>query len=362
MTTPLILKGDKRDSSRQFQDRLRELKTTYNMQAFMNEDIDAEEPYSGQEATKFKQEQNVGNMLLELVRLADPTSDLRSKVRNIEISLAFSTQVQKMRKIIHLYEEETAPNPEKNSHLKAERSALTFKSHGIIELQRDVDKMLNKISTIEEEMEDGFKWNTTHKIEKIMNLLHDVKELNNFFEGTKTYDSATTYDQFKTGLLQACSGIADRERNQRPQIMSANSTQGTVDEPTANSTETAEADLFKQFKEWSNTSRNSRSRDRNYERERPRDRSYSKDRGNSRDGRGYSRDRRGNSRDGGRGRGRNWRRDSRSRSRERYGNHGRHARFDRSESEARNRDWRTPPRSAMRTLSQLKSPYHQGSR
>jgi hypothetical protein len=24
-----------------------------------------------------------------------------------------------------------------------------------------------------------------------MNLLHDVKELNNFFEGTKTYDSAT---------------------------------------------------------------------------------------------------------------------------------------------------------------------------
>ena len=49
MTTPLILKGDKRDSSRQFQDRLRELKTTYNMQAFMNEDIDAEEPYSGQD-------------------------------------------------------------------------------------------------------------------------------------------------------------------------------------------------------------------------------------------------------------------------------------------------------------------------
>ncbi len=51
MTTPLILKGDKRDSSRQFQDRLRELKTTYHKQAFMNEDIDAEEPYSGQEAS-----------------------------------------------------------------------------------------------------------------------------------------------------------------------------------------------------------------------------------------------------------------------------------------------------------------------
>jgi len=233
MTTPLVLKGDKRDSSRQFQDRLRELKTTYNMQAFMNEDIDAEEPYSGQEATKFKQEQMVGNMLLELVKLADPTSDLRSKVRNIEISPAFTTQVQKMRKIIHLYEEETAPNPEKNSHFKAERSALTYKSHGIIELQRDVEKMLNQILTIEEEMEEGFKWKTTHKIEKIMNLLHDVKELNNFFEGTKTYDSATTYDQFKTGLLRACTGIADRERNQRPQIMSANSTQGIVDEPSA---------------------------------------------------------------------------------------------------------------------------------
>ena len=181
------------------------------------------------------------------------------------------------------------------------------------------------------------------------------KSLTIFLKEQKTYDSATTYDQFKTGLLQACSGIADRERNQRPQIMSANSTQGTVDEPTANSTETTEADLFKQFKEWRNTSRNSRSRERNYERERPRDRSYSKDRGNSRD-------RRGNSRDRGRGRGRNWRRDSRSRFRERYGNHGRHARFDRSESEDRNKDWRTPPRSAMRTQSQFQSPYHQGSR
>jgi len=253
MTTPLVLKGDNKDSSREFHDRLRELKTTYNMQAFMNEDFDAEEPYSTLEPTKFKQEQMVGNMLLELVRLADPTSDLRTKVRNIEISAAFPTQVQKMRKIIALYEETTAPNPEKNSHLKAERSALTFKSHGIIELQRDVDTMLNKISTIEEEMQVTFKWNTTHKIEKIMNLLHDVKELNNFFEQTSTYDSGTTYEHFKTGLLRACSGIADRERNQRPQIMSANSTQATVEEPSANSTEATQADLFKQFQEWQNT-------------------------------------------------------------------------------------------------------------
>ena len=44
-----------------------------------------------------------------------------------------------------------------------------------------------------------------------MNLLNDVKELNTFFEQTKTYDTATTFDLFKTGLLQACNGIADRE-------------------------------------------------------------------------------------------------------------------------------------------------------
>ena len=80
MATPLVLKGDKKDSSREFHDRLRELKTTYNMQAFMNEDIDADEPYSKQEPTMFKQEQLVGNMLLELVRLAYPTSELRTKV------------------------------------------------------------------------------------------------------------------------------------------------------------------------------------------------------------------------------------------------------------------------------------------
>ena len=38
MTTPLVLKGDNKDSSREFHDSLRGLKTTYNMQAFMNED------------------------------------------------------------------------------------------------------------------------------------------------------------------------------------------------------------------------------------------------------------------------------------------------------------------------------------
>ena len=335
MTTPLILKGDRKDSNRKFQDSLREMTTRNNMLLFLNEDIDAEEPFSTAESTKFKQQQLVGNMLLELIQLADPTSDLRSTVRSIEKSGAFSTPVQKMRKIIQLYEDVTAPNPEKNSYLKSERSAIAFHSHGTIELRRDVDILLNKITTIEEEMQDAFKWNTTHKIEKIMNLLHDVKELNTFFEQTKTYDTATTFDLFKTGLLQACNGIADRERNQRPQIMSANSTQATAEEPSANSTEATQADMFKQFQEWDNTSRNSRSRGISDARERPRYRSYSRDRSNSRD-------KRGNSRDGGRG-ARNWRRDSRSRSRERNGNYARQARFDRSDSEDRNRDSRLPP-------------------
>ena len=41
MTTPLLLKGDKKDSSRQFQDSLREMTTRNNMQSFLNADIDA---------------------------------------------------------------------------------------------------------------------------------------------------------------------------------------------------------------------------------------------------------------------------------------------------------------------------------
>ena len=100
MTTPLVLKGEKKkDSSRQFQDSLREMTARNNMQSFLNADIDAAEPYSAAEATKFKQQQQlVGNMLLELIKLAEPTSDLRVTVRSIETSAAFSTPVKKMRK------------------------------------------------------------------------------------------------------------------------------------------------------------------------------------------------------------------------------------------------------------------------
>ena len=71
MTTPLILKGDRKDSNRKFQDSLREMTTRNNMLLFLNEDIDAEEPFSTAESTKFKQQQLVGNMLLELIQLAD---------------------------------------------------------------------------------------------------------------------------------------------------------------------------------------------------------------------------------------------------------------------------------------------------
>ena len=62
MQTPLILKRDRKDSSRKFHDTLREITTRNNMHLFMNDDIDAEEPYSEVEPTKFKQEQLVGNM------------------------------------------------------------------------------------------------------------------------------------------------------------------------------------------------------------------------------------------------------------------------------------------------------------
>ena len=77
------------------------------MQSFL-EDIYAAESFSTAEATKFKQEQLVGNTLLELIKLAEPTSDLRVTVTSIETSAAFSTPVKKMRKIIHFYEEATA--------------------------------------------------------------------------------------------------------------------------------------------------------------------------------------------------------------------------------------------------------------
>jgi len=329
----------------------------------MNDDIDAEEPYSEAEPTKFKQEQLVGNMVLELIRLAEPNSDLRTVVISIETSPAFSTQVKKMRKIISLYEDATAPNPEKNSHLKEERSALTFKSHGLMELRRDVDTLLNTISTIEEEMEETFKWNTTRKIEKITNLLHNIPELNHFFEQVQTYDAATTYDSFKTNLLKACSGIADRDRNQKQQIMASNSTQGVVEQPSSNSTDSTAADLFKRFQEWDNTSRNSRNTDRSYSRDRPRDRSYSRDRDRNRS-RSNSRNRNG---------GRNWRDNSRGRQRERSNSASRYDDYSNSSSSRRARfhspseDRReprnpSPARSVLKYQSQFQSPYQQNHR
>ena len=357
MTTPLILKGDRKDSNRKFQDSLREMTTRNNMILFLNDDIDAEEPFSTAESTKFKQQQLVGNMLLELIQLADPTSELRNTVRSIEKSEAFSTPVQKMRKIIKLYEDVTAPNPEKNSYLKSERSAISFHSHGTIELRRDVDILLNKITTIEEEMQDAFKWNTTQKIEKIMNLLHDVKELNTFFEQTKTYDTATTFDLFRTGLLQACNGIADRERNQRRQIMSANSTQGNVEEHvSSNSTHSIEdKSLFEDFQAWRNgnatrrdsSSQRGRTRERSTSRDRPRGRSNSRDRNRYRGYGGYNR-----------------RSNSRDRYRDRSNSRNGRARFESPGTEDRDtRDSRySPRRSALRTDSQFQSPYHQNNR
>ena len=250
------LKGDGHDSREKFEDFLRELISDNNVAEFMNDDIDAEEPYSEDNAAvKHKQQSSVGKMVTALIKIAEQDSTLRSLVRNVETSAAYATPVKKMRKLIDLYRQQVKPNPAKNSALTEQRTKIFLKLTSEVQLKQDVWRLLNEIVTVENEMEEHTKWSEVTKMEKIISLLHSVEDLNPFFHSQDIYNSVTTYDLFRQRLLEACTGIANRKRNQLDRnstsIMSTNSTAISDSEtPIVNSTMTVDSSEYREFQDF----------------------------------------------------------------------------------------------------------------
>ena len=272
MMSTFTLRGDGHDLAEKFEDTLRELISDNNVFEFMSEDIDAPEPYSvDNESVRQKQRASVGKMVTALIKIAQPDSTLRSTVRKVETTAAYSTPVQKMRKLIDLYREQVKPNPAKNGVLTEKRAEITLKITSAVQLKEDVLRLLNEIITVETEMEQHAKWSEVSKMENIVSLLEPVEDLNKFFHTQNIYDSATSYDLFHTRLLEACTGIVNTRRRQKvgrgsQSIMSSNSTE--VSKPSSNSTENStmvvDSTEFKEFQD--------------YKRQRNRDRSNSNDR------------------------------------------------------------------------------------
>jgi hypothetical protein len=274
--TTFTLKGDGRDSREKFEDFLRALISEHNVGIFQDDDFDADEPFSAEnESTKFKQQASIGRMNTALINIAEPESTLRRIVRNVETSRSFATPVQKMRKFISLYREQVQPNPEKNSILNEQRNNIFLKLSSEIDLKRDVEKMLNEIDTVEDEMEKHMKWSAVLKMETIINLLRPVEDLNHFFHNQEIYHSEATYDKFRSNLLTACAGIADRKRNQkdtrRPRsdsIMSANSITITdsLNPSQQNSTTSQDTADYKEFQDFKRQKQSQRLRSNSQDR------------------------------------------------------------------------------------------------
>jgi hypothetical protein len=171
METTLRLRGDFTDSVTEWLDQYNSLLRYYNVEAFVKiADFAAPILLSANDTVKDKQERNLNSFFNELVKIAG-NDELRQRIRHIERSdvvqepgldangvaivrdIDISLLISKIRYVVKIYEEISAPNDIKDSVMIDKITNLRYVQSS--NLREDVSRLMSQYDRYDAEMQSS---------------------------------------------------------------------------------------------------------------------------------------------------------------------------------------------------------------